>query len=91
MALKVLKNCSCLATLQESGDSSQLLKKLDKSLIGLNKNFVPSVRKHPDRRVHPLESTQISGSRPAALETWVAYKITRIEFLETNDKINWSS
>ena len=52
------------------------MERLHKSLIGLAKSFAPSFRKHPDRQ-----------SRPAASEALVDFKIVRIEFLETNDKL----
>ena len=57
LALKGLKSGSSLATLQGSRIFSELLEKLHKSLIGLIKHFVPSLRKRLQRRVNPLESS----------------------------------
>ena len=45
---------------------SAVIERLDKSLIGLDKDFAPSFRKHPDKL-----------SRPAAYETLLAFKIVR--------------
>ena len=47
-----------------SGNFSEVIERLHKSLIGLDKTFTPSFTKWLDRL-----------SMPAALETWVAFKI----------------
>ena len=62
--------------MQKLGNFSELIERLHKSLIGLAKNFAQSFRKHPDRLL-----------RPASFETWVAFEIVRIDFLETDVKI----
>ena len=56
-----------------SGNLSEVIERLHKSLIGMDKTFAPSFRKRPDRL-----------SMPAAFETWVAFKIVRVEFSETS-------
>ena len=70
---------SSLATLQESGNFSEVVERLYKSLIGLDKNFAPSFRKRPEK-----------FSRPVAFETLFAFKIVRIELLETDAKLKRS-
>ena len=62
--------------MQRSGDISELIERLQKSLIGLAKNFAPSFRKQPYRL-----------SKPAAFEASVDFKIVRIEFSETYAKL----
>ena len=62
--------------MQGAGSFSALIERLHKSLIVLAKNFAPSFRKRPDRL-----------SKPAAFETWVDFKIIRIEFSETDAKL----
>ena len=47
-----------------SWNVSEVIERLHKSLIGLDKTFAPSFRKRPDRL-----------SIPTAFETWVAFKI----------------
>ena len=58
-----------MATLQETGSFSEVIERLDQSLIGLDKNFAPSFRKHPEK-----------FSRPAAFQTLVDFKIVRMSF-----------
>ena len=53
-----------------SWNVSEVIERLHKSLIGLDKTFAPSFRKRPDRL-----------SIPAAFETWVAFK-TELSFLK---------
>ena len=56
---------------------SEVIERLHMSLTGLDKTFVPSFRKRPDRL-----------SVAAAFEIWVAFKIVRIEISETDAKWN---
>ena len=65
-----------LATLQELGNFSDVIERLHKSLKGLDKYFAPSFRKCPDKL-----------SRVAAFETLVAFKIVRIELLDTDAEL----
>ena len=65
-----------LATLQESRNFSHVIERLHNSLKGLDKYFAPSFRKCPDKL-----------SRVAVFETLVAFKIVRIELLDTDAKL----
>ena len=63
--------------MQGSRNFLEVIERLHKSLIGLDKTFAPSFRKRPDRL-----------SMPAAFENWVAFKIVRTEFSETDPNEN---
>ena len=57
------------------GNFSEVIERLHKSLIGLDKTFAPSFRNRPDRL-----------SVSAAFETLVAFKIVKTEFPKTDAK-----
>ena len=56
-----------LPTLPMSGNVLEVIERLDKSHLGLDKTFAPSFRILPYRLL-----------TPAAFEIWVAFKIARI-------------
>ena len=64
--------------MQRSGNFSQLIERLHKSLIDLAKNFALSFRKLPNRT-----------SRQVPFKHWLYFKIVRIVFSEKDAKLNW--
>ena len=58
----------------------EIIQRLQKSQIGMDKIVAPCFRKCPDQL-----------PRPAAFEIWVVFKIVIIEFLETDFKLKWST